>query len=286
MTTAKKAPAKKPKKTETPPASTAVLAYKAFDKDFQCRGYQYKVGETYEHKGEVRVCNSGFHSCSYPMDVWNYYPILESRFAEVEVDGQLDTHDEDSKISSSKLHVKAEINIAQMITASVDWHFNGWFKKAKKDDVTASETPNSKLAASGNYSNLAASGDGSNLAASGDDSNLAASGYGSKLAASGYGSNLAASGYGSKLAASGNYSNLAASGYGSKLAASGGGSNVIVSAEKDIMVKGSINTLICLTHYVDGKPIGFTTGRIGEDGLEPDVWYMLDVAGKFKKTEA
>ncbi len=258
-------------------------AYKGFDKNWKCRDYQFEVGKEYVHEGKVIPCESGFHSCDNPLDILSYYDAIDSKFAIVEIDGELKTHTGDSKIASSKLRIVAELNLSQFIKASVDWHFEGWFKEVKKDKKKVDSKNYSKLAASGDGSNLAASGHGSNLAASGHGSNLAASGNYSKLAASGHGSNLAASGDGSNLAASGDDSKLAASGHGSSLAASGHGSNVIVSAEKNIIVKGSLNTLICLTHYVYDKPIKFVTAKVGEEGIKIDTWYKLNIDGNFEE---
>lgn len=43
-------------------------AYRGFDKDLRCRGFQYEVGKTYEEK-EARVCEN-------PLNVLQYYPPL------------------------------------------------------------------------------------------------------------------------------------------------------------------------------------------------------------------
>ena len=143
-------------------------AYKGFDKDLKCRGFQYEVGKTYTHEGEVKVCSSGFHACTNPIDVWSYYG-PDSRFAIVEAEGAIDTHDEDSKIAAAILTVVKEISLAELI-AEINRYYS----------TLAASGSSSKLAASGDYSNLAASGDYSNLAASGDNSICMAAGTGSK----------------------------------------------------------------------------------------------------------
>lgn len=82
------------------------IAYKAFNKDWTCNGFQYEVGESYEHKGDISICSMGFHSCENPLDVLNYYDLCESKFALVEVSGKTETHNDDSKICSSKIKIK------------------------------------------------------------------------------------------------------------------------------------------------------------------------------------
>jgi hypothetical protein len=253
-----------------------LIAYKAFDKDLKCRGFQYEIGKTYEHAGKVVACESGFHAVENPLDMWSYYPLTESRFCAVELSGELARHSGDSKIASGRITVKAEISLPQIITDAVRF-LMGLCKDVKSgaDAVQSASGDSSKLAASGDASKLAASGDASKLAASGDASKLAASGDASQLAASGDYSQLAASGYYSQLAASGDYSQLAASGYSSKLAASGKKS-IAVSAAPDCTAKVGEDGCIALAWWDEAnKRYRMAVGYVGEDGIEADVEYRV-----------
>ena len=98
-----------------------ITAYKGFDANFQCRGYQYAVGGTYEHDGKVKACNSGFHSCEYPLDVFAYYEPATSVYAKVEASGSLSRHDDDSKVASARLSVTAQITIPDLVSNAVQW---------------------------------------------------------------------------------------------------------------------------------------------------------------------
>ena len=48
-------------------------AYKAFNTDMKCRGFQYKEGETYKSVRKPKLCERGFHACLNLADVFNYY---------------------------------------------------------------------------------------------------------------------------------------------------------------------------------------------------------------------
>ena len=64
--------------------SETIVAYKGFDKDLKCRGFQYEVGKEYEEP-KAKACESGFHACEMPLDVLCYYePGKQSRYCAAE----------------------------------------------------------------------------------------------------------------------------------------------------------------------------------------------------------
>ncbi|HFT7982095.1 TPA: DUF7666 domain-containing protein [Pseudomonas aeruginosa] len=143
-----------------------VTAYKGFKQDLTCRGYQFEIGGTYKHEGEVEACASGFHSCEYPLDVFGYYAPGESRFAIVKASGQLSRHDDDSKIASATPVVEAEISMPTMISRAIDWIMARLDSSVEQTVVgdTASNTGN-RSAASNTGNRSAASNTGYQSAA-------------------------------------------------------------------------------------------------------------------------
>lgn len=96
------------------------MNYKGMDKNMQCRGFQYEVGKEYE-TDKANVCECGFHACEYPLDVFSYYPPATSRYFEVEQSGEISKSDDDSKVASSKIKIGAELNIAGIVKAAVEY---------------------------------------------------------------------------------------------------------------------------------------------------------------------
>lgn len=66
--------------------------YKVFNSDWTCRGFQYKVGETYEMDEEPIICQRGFHFCSILKDCFYHYPLDPNKIkiAEIEALGKID----------------------------------------------------------------------------------------------------------------------------------------------------------------------------------------------------
>ena len=92
--------------------------YKGFDRDLKCfGGFQYEIGKTFEID-KANICDCGFHACENPMDVFNYFPPSDSRYCEVELDANDQTHN-DSKRVGKRIRIETEIGLSGLISAGV-----------------------------------------------------------------------------------------------------------------------------------------------------------------------
>ena len=94
--------------------------FKGFDKDLKCRDFQYEIGKEYTEE-KADICNCGFHACEFPMDVFSYCPPSDSRYCEVDLEENGQKSSDDSKRVGKKISVKAEIGIAGIIKAGVEY---------------------------------------------------------------------------------------------------------------------------------------------------------------------
>ena len=254
-----------------------IIAYKGFGSDWKCRGYQYEIGKTYEHKGRVEACESGFHSCENPLDVLAYYDISSgSKYALVKASGEISKDDDsDTKIASSKITIEVELNIHELLKSGFEWVMNKIFAKHKR-----ALTDQSTAATSGDQSTAATSGSWSTAATSGYRSTAATSGYRSTAATSGSWSTAATSGYRSTAATSGDRSTAATSGDRSTAIASGKNSVAIAfgSGAKSKAVDGS--AIVCC-YFDSGELIHIRASKVGKNGIKPDTWYILNEDGEF-----
>ncbi|ENG5797371.1 DUF7666 domain-containing protein [Pseudomonas aeruginosa] len=265
-----------------------VTAYKGFKQDLTCRGYQFEIGGTYKHEGEVEACASGFHSCEYPLDVFGYYAPGESRFAIVKASGQLSRHDDDSKIASATLVVEAEISMPTMISRAIDWIMSKIDKSVEQTVVggTASNTGDYSAASNTGYQS-AASNTGYQSAASNTGDYSAASNTGDYSAASNTGYQSAASNTGDYSAASNTGYQSAASNTGYRSAAEvSGKESVAASLGIEGRARASAGSAIVLCHRDDeGRLIHIRASKVGENGVKPDTWYQLSAEGEFVEFE-
>ena len=151
-----------------------IIAYKGFDKDFKCRGFQYEVGKTYEMDSNIAYCNRGFHACESPMEVFDYYDMLTSRFAEVEQSGKMDKEADSTKTCSSRIKIKAELKLGEIINLGVEW---------LKEITSPYKTEVNNTSNDGNSAQIGSSGYSAQIGSSGKDSVIMCAGHDSKAKA-------------------------------------------------------------------------------------------------------
>ena len=223
-----------------------IIAYKGFDKNLKCRDYQYEIGKTFEHKGKVEACKSGFHACEYPLDVFSYYPPSNSRFAVVKMHGETSKDSDDTKIASAKITIETEIKLPEMINRAVDWIKN---KINWSDDNTSNTGYQSAATNTGDWS--------------------AATNTGNRSAATNTGYQSAATNTGDWSAAevSGCGSVAIAIGWDSKSKADNGGA------------------IVCVYKDCNGNLMHIKASKVGENGIKANTWYTLDADGEFVEVE-
>ena len=87
-------------------------AYKMFEYDWTCKGFQYEIGETYEYNGKISLCSSGFHACKKLQDCFKYYDCCQyNKIAEVELLGNILGKDEDKQVTD-KIKIIKEIKLS------------------------------------------------------------------------------------------------------------------------------------------------------------------------------
>ena len=232
--------------------SEKIIAYKAMDKNMQCRGKQYEVGKTY-HEDKADCCNAGMHACENPLDVLHYYPLKDGpRFFEVECGGSVDKSKEDSKLACTELTVKGELNFAGLVKATVNAVFN-----RVKDKEPFSSGNSSTAGSSGNYSTAGSSGNSSTAGSSG------------------YYSTAWSSGNSSTAAATGDYCRAKADGK----------DNVAVANGAHSKARGVLGCYLVLTEYDnDGNMLWAKMAKVDGAHIKENVWYTLK-NGEFAETE-
>jgi hypothetical protein len=218
----------------------AIKSYKGFDKNLKCRDFQYEIGKEYEMDEEIKVCSRGFHACESPFEVFDHYSMIGSRFCEVEQDGNISKEDRGTKICSSKIKIKAELKLADMINLGVEWLKEITSPEKIKtsikdnssgDDAKIGSSGNyAQIGSSGNYAQIGSSGYGAKIGSSGNYAQIGSSGNGAqigssgddaKIGSSGYGAKIGSSGDDAKIGSSGNYAQIGSSGYGAQIGSSG-----------------------------------------------------------------
>ena len=246
------------------------IAYKGFNKDLKCRGFQYEVGKDYDLPEDPVLCKSGFHACDNPLDVLRYYPPCgvdgtHNRYCIVEQSGKMGVGDD--KTASSHIHISAEIGLDGLIDAGV----KSILDAARKSDRTDSNA--------GDYSAATNTGDRSVATNTGDHSAATNTGYCSVATNTGYRSVATNTGHYSAATNTGDYSVATSAGDCSVAIVTGKESVAIVTGVNG-RAKCALGCWLVLTERGewDGTAcpiIGMKAVKVDGKKILPDTFYAL-----------
>ena len=255
-------------------------AYKGFNKDFTCRGFQFEEGKEYEEE-EAVLCEKGFHACTNPLDVLNYYNDVEGKYCEVELDEvSNDKKENDSKICGKRIKINAEIGFVGLFKMGIEW--------LKEQTIFSKNDTKELEKSSGDGAKIGSSGDDAKIGSSGNYAQIGSSGYGAKIGSSGYDAKIGSSGDGAKIGSSGYGAKIGSSGYGAKIGSSGKNS-VVMCAGNNSIAKAKIGSWITLAEWGrddngDWIPINVVTKRVDGVEIKEDTYYKL-VNGVFTEVD-
>ena len=180
-------------------------AFKGFNKDLTCRGYQYEEGKEF-HTERAECCDTGFHACEYPLDCFGYYDPAHSVFHEVELSGEMDKSGDNTKVCATDIKIGARLSIAGLVKMAID------FTMSKVNKEAGSDERHGFASATGDYGASSATGDYGASSATGDYGASSATGYkGASSATGDYGAS-SATGYKGASSATGDYGASSATG--------------------------------------------------------------------------
>ena len=277
-------------------SKNVITSYKGFGKNMQCRGFQYEVGKEYEMDGEIKCCNRGFHACKSPIEVWDYYDMLNSRFAEVEQSGKIDEEEKSTKICSSRIKIKAELKLADIINIGVEWLKDITSPSKVKTDGELNDNGyrRKQIGSSGYSAQIGSSGDSAKIGSSGDYAKIGSSGYSAKIGSSGDSAQIGSSGDSAQIGSSGDYAKIGSSGYSAQIGSSGDSAKIDSTGEDSVIMcdgnssiaKAKVGSWITLTEWKwsDEKkhnvPVCVKTEYVDGEDIKADTWYQLK-NGKF-----
>ena len=292
-----------------------IIAYKGFDKDLKCSDFQYEVGKEYEMDGDIKYCKRVFHACESPLEVFDHYDMFTSRFAKVEQSGEIDKEENSTKVCSSKIKVKAELKLADIINLGIEWIKEVTSPtKVKKDDKNDNGGYYAKIGSSGDYAKIGSSGYYAKIGSTGDYAKIGSSGYAAKIGSTGDYAKIGSSGDYAKIGSSGDYAKIGStgdtaqigsSGYAAQIGSTGdyakigssgdaakigstGEHSVVMAAGHNSIAKAKIGSWITLAEweYNDGVwvPICVKTEQVDGERVKADTFYKL-IDGEFKEVD-
>ena len=229
-----------------------IKGYKGFNPDLTCRDFKYEVGKEYE-TDEAKTCETGFHFCENPFDVWGYYPPCGedgrlNRFCEVEGSGDIDNSHSD-KIACSHINVIAEIGLQGIINAGVKFIM---YKVSRSGSKQSNTGNNAHSATTGYNAHSATTGNYAHSATTGNYAHSVTTGYCAHSVTTGYCAQSAVKGHGA----------------------------IAVSLGMDSVAKGNLGCWIVLAEYDNGNgnayPIKCVKAfKVDGEKIKSDTFYKL-----------
>ena len=270
--------------------------YKGFNKDMTAKnGYKYEEGKEYEEEKAV-ACEHGFHACEYPLDCFEYYSPGSSVYHLVEQSGEFSKNSDDSKVASTKIKIGAEISIAGLVKAAIEYT-----KERTKPECDATGDCGAS-SATGYKGASSATGDCGASSATGDCGASSATGYkGASSATGNYGASSAtgdcgassATGYKGVSSATGDYGASSATGNCGASSATGYKGSAIAGDPESIAIawgykgkaKGILGSYLVLADWEGNEGTywrqegwslkGAKMIRVDGDKIKADTWYTM-----------
>nr|DAW42990.1 MAG TPA: hypothetical protein [Caudoviricetes sp.] len=251
-------------------------AYKGFDRNMRCRGFQFEEGKTYE-EDKAELCSAGFHACESPLDVWNYYsPADGCQYHEVELeDVSKKRNSDDSKVCGKRIRIGSRLGIKGIVNAFVSMCIDN--TKGEKNAQGALINNDKK------FTQIGSSGNGARIGSSGNWAQIGSSGNGAQIGSSGNGARIGSSGNWARIGSSGNGAQIGSTGYTAQIETLGTNC-VMMCAGQNGRAKGKIGSWIVLTEWVNGEP-NVVAKRIDGALVKADTWYVLR-DGQMQEVEA
>ena len=180
-------------------------AFKGFNKDLTCRGYQYEEGKEF-HTERAECCDTGFHACEYPLDCFGYYDPAHSVYHEVELSGEMDKSGDNTKVCATDIKIGARLSIAGLVKMAID------FTMSKVNKEAGSDERHGFASATGNCGASSATGNCGASSATGNCGASSATGYKGASSATGNCGASSATGYKGASSATGDYGASSATG--------------------------------------------------------------------------
>ena len=260
-----------------------MIVYKGTDKEMKCRDFQFELGKEYVEE-EAKLCYKGFHGCEYPLDVFAHYAPADSRFFVADLDGVTDEEaEDDSKRAGTKIKLRAEIGIAGIVKAAVEYiKEKAESSKNQTGDCSAATNTGNYSAATNTGDYSAATNTGNRSAATNTGDRSAATNTGDCSAATNTGDCSVATNTGYRSVATNTGDRSAATNTGDRSAATvDGKESIAIVTGVDSKASGALGCWLVLTDRGgwngDTFPIKEVRAvKVDGETIKPGVFYKLE----------